>query len=199
MVVLWAIKLIEKNFGINLSGYGLYPRDLGELTGILTSPLVHGDYNHLISNSLPLLVLGGMMFYFYRPISFLVFFWIYIMSGLWLWAAGRGEAPHIGASGLVYGFASFLFFSGIFRKERTLMVLSMLVVFLYGSLVWGVLPIDPKISWESHLLGSLAGIITAFYFRKEGPQAKKIVWDEDEEDDGEWKIENEDSEKPPAA
>jgi membrane associated rhomboid family serine protease len=101
------------------------------------------------------------------------------MSGLWLWAAGR-EAYHIGASGLVYGFASFLFFSGIFRREKTTMVLSLLVVFLYGSLVWGIFPIHPEISWESHLMGSLAGIITAYYFRKEGPQVKKFEWEDEQ-------------------
>ena len=118
------------------------------------------------------------------------------MSGIWLWAAGR-EAYHIGASGLVYGFASFLFFSGIFRKERSLMVLSLLVVFLYGSLVWGIFPIHPEISWESHLLGSLAGIITAFYFRKEGPQEKKFEWEDEGEDNREWEMESdENSEKP---
>jgi membrane associated rhomboid family serine protease len=136
-----------------------------------------------------------MMFYFYRPIAFSVFFWIYVMTGVWLWAAGR-EAYHIGASGLIYGFSSFLFFSGIFRKERTLMVLSLLVTFLYGGLVWGILPLSPQISWEAHLLGSLAGFITAFYFRKEGPQAKKYDWEEEKDEfktsDEYWKQDNND-------
>jgi len=192
VVLLWFLKLIEIGFDIELFRFGLYPRSLTGLVGIATSPVIHGSFNHLLSNSIPLLVLGGITFYFYRPISFSVFFWVYLMSGIWLWAAGR-EAYHIGASGLVYGFASFLFFSGIFRKERTLQVLSLLVVFLYGSLVWGIFPIDPEISWESHLLGSLAGIITAFYYRKEGPQKKKFDW-EDEKDENEsgeeyWKEE----------
>ncbi|MBI4930465.1 MAG: rhomboid family intramembrane serine protease [Bacteroidetes bacterium] len=187
VALLWAVKLAEIIFNTDFILFGLYPRAYSGLIGILTCPLVHSSFNHLSSNSIPLLVLGGMTFYFYRPIAFSVFFWVYLMSGIWLWAAGR-EAYHIGASGLVYGFASFLFFSGIFRKERSLMVLSLLVVFLYGSLVWGIFPIHREISWESHLLGSLAGIITAFYFRKEGPQAKKFEWNEEEEDNGEWKI-----------
>lgn len=183
VAILWGVKLLEVSFNINLIQFGLYPRTWQGLTGIITCPLIHSSepnvFSHLFSNSVPLLVLGAMTFYFYRPIAFSVFFWVYLMSGIWLWAAGR-DAYHIGASGLVYGFASFLFFSGIFRKERTLMVLSLLVVFLYGSLIWGIFPIYPRISWESHLLGSLAGIITAFYFRKEGPQAKKFEWNEDE-------------------
>ncbi|MFI5164464.1 MAG: rhomboid family intramembrane serine protease [Bacteroidia bacterium] len=200
VALLWMIKFLEVFFDLNLTRFGLYPRTYSGLIGIITCPLIHSSepslFAHLFSNSVPLLVLGAMTFYFYRPIAFSVFFWVYLMSGVWLWAAGR-EAYHIGASGLVYGFASFLFFSGIFRKERTLMVLSLLVVFLYGSLIWGIFPIHPQISWESHLLGSLAGVITAFYYRNEGPQPKKFQWDEDEDDNGEWKLYNdENSEKP---
>ncbi len=190
VALMWLVKFVEITFDLNFISFGLYPRAYAGLIGIATCPLIHSSFDHLFSNSIPLLVLGGMMFYFYRPIAFSVFFWVYLMSGIWLWAAGR-EAYHVGASGLVYGFATFLFFSGIFRKERSLMVLSLLIVFLYGSLVWGVFPLQPQISWESHLLGALAGIITAYYFRKEGPQAKKIEWNEDDDDNEEWKIEQE--------
>lgn len=181
VAILWMIKVIEITFNLSFTRFGIYPRAYSGLIGIVTCPLVHSSFSHLFSNTIPLLVLGAITFYFYRPIAFSVFFWVYLMSGIWLWAAGR-EAYHIGASGLVYGFASFLFFSGIFRKEKTSMVLSLLVVFLYGSMVWGIFPIHPEISWESHLLGSLAGVITAFYFRKEGPQLKKFEW-EDEPDE----------------
>ncbi len=187
VLLLWFVKLVEISLDINLVQFGLYPRAYKGLLGILTCPLIHSTWNHLYSNSIPLLVLGAITFYFYRPIAFSIFFWVYLMSGVWLWAAGR-EAYHIGASGLVYGFVSFLFFSGVFRKERSTMVLSLLVVFLYGSLVWGVFPVNTDVSWESHLLGAAAGLITAFYYRKEGPQKKEIEWDENEEDDGEWKI-----------
>lgn len=186
VAILWIIHFFSQWMGADLERFGLLPRTARGLLGILTFPLIHGDMDHLISNSLPLLVLGWLTFYFYRPLAFTVFFWVYLMSGIWLWAAGR-DNYHIGASGLVYGFAAFLFFSGIFRKDRALMVLSMLVVFLYGSMVWGIFPFLPHISWESHLLGALAGIMTAFYYRKEGPQAKKIIWnDEDVDENGEW-------------
>ena len=195
VAILWGVKVLETFTDISLIQYGLYPRSWQGLIGILTCPLIHSSFAHLFSNSVPLLVLGAMTFYFYRPIAFSVFFWVYLMSGIWLWAAGR-EAYHVGASGLVYGFVTFLFFSGIFRKERTLMVLSLIVVFLYGSLVWGIFPIYKQISWESHLLGSLAGVITAFYYRKEGPQAKKFEWEEEKNEpetgDEYWKKDNED-------
>lgn len=196
VAILWMVHALESLLGIKFVEFGLYPRTYSGLIGIITSPLIHehSEYwwssAHLWSNTFPLLILGSITFYFYRPMAFSVYFWVYLMSGIWLWAAGR-DAYHIGASGLVYGFAAFLFFSGIFRKERSLMVLSLLVVFLYGSMVWGIFPLQPKISWESHLLGSLAGIITAFYFRKEGPQAKKFEWNEEEDDHGEWKIDQE--------
>lgn len=194
VAIIWLVKIAEILFDFSLVKLGLYPRTWQGLLGIITFPLIHsseqGLYAHVFSNTFPLLALGTMIFYFYQSIAFQVFFWIYIMTGVWLWAAGR-EAYHIGASGLIYGFAFFLFFGGIFRKERTLMVLSLLVVFLYGSLIWGIFPASPLISWEAHLLGSLAGFITAFYFRKEGPQPKKFDWenekDETENEDDYWK------------
>lgn len=185
VAVIWFIKGVEIIFNYPLIKLGLYPRTWEGLLGIITSPLIHSSeptlYAHVFSNSIPLLMLGTMTFYFYRTIAFRVCFWVYLMTGVWLWAAGR-EAYHIGASGLVYGFASFLFFSGIFRKDRTLMGLSLLVVFLYGGLVWGIFPLFPHISWEAHLLGALAGFITAFYFRKEGPQRKKFDWENENDE-----------------
>lgn len=190
VALLWTVKFIELGFDVDFIPYGLYPRAYSGLIGIVTCPLIHSSFEHLFSNSIPLLVLGTIMFYFYRPIAFSVFFWVYLMGGIWLWAAGR-PVYHVGASGLVYGFATFLFFSGIFRKDRSLLVLSMLVTFLYGGLIWGIFPIQERVSWEAHLLGALAGVTTAFYFRKEGPQAKKIEWDEEEDDNGEWRIEQE--------
>jgi len=192
VALLWFIKLTEIGFGLNFTRFGLYPRAYEGLIGIIASPLIHGSFNHLLSNSIPLLVLGSITYYFYRPLAFTVFFWVYLMSGLWVWAAGR-EAYHIGASGLVYGFVTFLFFSGIFRRSKQLLVLSLLVTFLYGSLIWGIFPIYPEISWESHLLGSLAGIITAWYYRSEGPQPSKFEWEkeaDDGKDNGYWKDES---------
>lgn len=180
IMLLWLIKLYEIISNNNLSWYGIYPRTMHGLIGIFAAPLLHADFDHLLSNSLPLLILGSIMFYFYRPIAFQVFFWVYLMTGVWVWAAAR-ESYHIGASGILYGFVAFLFFSGVFRKDTRLLALSMFVVFLYGGTVWGILPFKNGISWESHLLGSLAGLITAYNFKKEGPAPRVYDLGDDEE------------------
>jgi membrane associated rhomboid family serine protease len=180
VMLLWLIKFYEIISNNNLSWYGIYPRTVHGLIGIFAAPLLHADFDHLLSNSLPLLILGTIMFYFYRPIAFQVFFWVYLMTGVWVWAAAR-ESYHIGASGILYGFVSFLFFSGVFRKDTRLLALSMFVVFLYGGTVWGILPFKNGISWESHLLGSLAGLITAYNFKKEGPAPRVYDFGDEEE------------------
>lgn len=181
VLITWVVKIFEKVFDVSFIRFGIHPREFKGLVGIITAPLIHGDWKHLISNTLPLLILGWIIFYFYKGIAFQVFFWVYIMTGIWVWSAAR-DAYHIGASGLVYGFVCFLFFSGIIRKNIRLMALSMFVVFVYGSLVWGIFPLHTKFSWESHAFGSLAGIITAFYFRDEGPKPKVYDWGEEEND-----------------
>jgi len=162
---------------------GIEPRTTEGLLGILTAPFEHANYDHLISNTLPLLVVGTGIIYFYREISFSVISMIWLFTGFWVWLVARPE-PHIGASGLIYGFVCFLFFSGIFRKNRNLLAISLLVTFLYGSLVWGILPVSQTISWESHLFGSFAGLFAAIYFRKEGPQPTKKVLEDDPEPTG---------------
>jgi len=186
IVIIWMVKLTEIVLDVDFSHYGIYPRRLEGLRGILFYPLIHGSLNHLINNSTALLLLSIGIFHFYRPVAYKIYFWTYVMSGMWIWASARGSY-HIGASGLIYGFASFIFFSGIIRQNTTLLALSLLVTFLYGGMVWGIFPIRPGMSWEGHLWGSVAGIILAFYFKNEGPQKKKYSWDleeEEEHDDG---------------
>ena len=150
--IMWLVKITEVLFDIDLSGFGIYPLTARGLQGILFSPFIHADFAHLFNNSLPLFFLATAVFYFYSEVAFKVFGWTYILTGILVWLAGR-EAYHIGASGLVYGLASFLFFSGIIRHYYRLIALSLLVVFLYGSMVWGMLPEFYKnVSWESHML-----------------------------------------------
>ena len=182
VAAMWIVKLVEINFDISFSDYGIYPREIQGLPGILLSPLIHGDIYHLINNSAPMLFLGMGVWYFYKPVAFKVFLWTYLMTGLWIWAAAR-PAYHIGASGLIYAFASFIFFSGIFRKYYKLLALSMLIVFLYGGMVWGVFPLKQHISWESHLLGAVAGLIMAIHYRKIGPRRKQFDWELEEDED----------------
>ena len=186
VILIWIIKLGEIATQTDLGFLGIYPRSFKGLFGIITTPLLHADLNHLFANSVPLLVLGGSLFYFYKELATKTFLLIYFITGLSVWVGGR-EAYHIGASGVVYGLASFLFFSGIIRRDGKLLAITLLVTFLYGSMVWGVFPDffpEKNISFESHFWGMVAGAILAWYFRKIGPQRTLYEWeDEDEGED----------------
>jgi membrane associated rhomboid family serine protease len=189
--LMWLVKICEVLFEIDFSGLGIYPLSLQGIPGIIFSPFIHADFTHLLNNSLPLLLLSVALFYFYSEIALKVFSWTYLLTGVLVWFGGR-EAWHIGASGLVYGLASFLFFSGIIRKYFRLIALSLLVVFLYGEMVWGLFPgIYRNISWESHMLGFFSGIVLAVWYRKEGPQMPVYEWMDEEEVEGVEEIEQE--------
>jgi len=192
--LMWFVKIVELLFEIDLSEFGIYPLAAKGLPGIFFSPLIHQDFEHLFNNSIPLFFLATAVFYFYSEVALKVFFWTYILTGFFVWIAGR-EAWHIGASGLIYGLASFLFFSGIIRRYYRLIALSLLVVFLYGSMVWGMLPdLYKNVSWESHMLGFFSGIILSIWFRNEGPQRPVYDWMEEEDEEtgrgGEGETEN---------
>jgi len=183
--ILWLVKIIEVLFNIDLSHLGIFPMSLKGIPGIIFSPLIHSDFKHLFNNSLPLFFLTTALFYFYSEIAVKISLWTYFLTGLFVWLAGR-DAWHIGASGLIYGIASFLFFSGIIRKYFRLVALSLLIVFLYGSMVWGIFPeIYRNVSWESHMLGFVSGIILSVIFRKEGPQQPVYEWPDEESPSGE--------------
>lgn len=184
--LMWLVKIVEVLFELDFSKSGIYPLTVRGLPGIFLSPFIHADFNHLFSNSLPLFFLAVALFYFYSEVALKVFIWTYILTGLLVWIAGR-EAWHIGASGIVYGLASFLFFSGIIRKYFRLIALSLLIVFLYGSMVWGLFPgVYKNVSWESHMLGFFSGVLLAIVYRNEGPQKPVYDWmEEDEEENGE--------------
>lgn len=166
LITIWIIKIIEFILDISFAKYGIYPLKLSGLIGIITAPLIHGDFAHLISNSSSFFVLSIGLFYFYRKYAYRIFVMIYILEGIILWLTGR-PSYHIGASGLVYGLAFFLFFSGILSKQKSLIAISLLVAFLYGSMIWGIFPTQSHISWESHLIGGLLGVLfAAFYSNK---------------------------------
>ncbi len=179
-MVMWMVYFITIALNLDLSRMGILPRDMIGILGIISGPIVHANFSHLLSNSVPLLILGWTIFFFYSKVSYKSFIVIYVLTGLFVWLFAR-QVYHIGASGIVYGFVSFLFFSGIFRRDNKSIAIALIVTFLYGGIVWGVLPGQKGISWESHLFGGIAGIIAAFIFRKIDPQ-KKYDW-EDEEDD----------------
>lgn len=163
--LLWLIKTFETVFSLNLTHGGVYPRSFEGLLGILTYPLIHGDWAHLYNNTMPLLVLGTALFYFFPKGAFRISGLIYLFSGICVWIIGS-PAWHIGASGLVYGLAFFHFWNGIFSNDRKLMAISLVVVFLYGSMVWGLFPLRPESSWEGHLGGAIAGLALAYFHRK---------------------------------
>ena len=165
IVAIWLVKIIEYIFNLDLSSLGNYPRTLQGSMGILLSPLIHGDIYHLFSNTIPFIMLGLGLFYFYNRIALTVFVMIYLMTGFWVWIAAR-DAYHIGASGLVYGILTFLLVSGFMRKDRGTLAISFVVLFLYGgSFLAGVFPGSQHVSWESHLMGAVAGIFCAIYFK----------------------------------
>ncbi|NOX64597.1 MAG: rhomboid family intramembrane serine protease [Chlorobi bacterium] len=178
VLLITIIKVVEVIFGYSFIPFGLYPRTLHGLLGIITSPLIHANFDHLYSNAIPLLVLGVSINYFYQESSKKVFLISYFLTETLVWIFARGSY-HIGASGIVYALVSFLFFSGIIKKDKRAITLSLLVVFLYGGLAYGVFPVKEGISWESHLLGGLVGIFMAFLFKKKDIY-KRYDWEDEE-------------------
>lgn len=168
--------------------YALRPRHWEQWYGIFTAPFLHGSWEHLGSNLPPLFFLTLGIRWFYPSIFLPVMLTSFVAPGLWGFLAA-GDGLHLGASGVVYALAFFMFFSGIFRKEIKALTLALIVAFFYGGMVWGILPDQPGISWESHAFGGLAGIILAWYFRKKDLPAKKYSWEDEEdrpEDTGPW-------------
>ena len=186
IILLWLVLLIEKAWGTDWANWGIYPGKMYGLWGIITSPFIHANAVHLFSNSVPLLVLMWCLFFFYKDLGYGVFPVLWILSGVFTWIVGR-DSWHIGASGLTYSLAFFLFFSGIFRRYIPLMAVSLIVVFLYGSTVWSMFPIteivDPSISWEGHLAGAISGLLCASIFRKYGPQKPEPEPEPEEEEE----------------
>jgi membrane associated rhomboid family serine protease len=183
LFLMWAVKFFEVTMELSFVQGGIFPRRISGLPGILFSPLIHGDWKHLVDNSLPVLFLSLALFYFYRDIAYKIWFLIYLIGGILLWCVGR-PAYHIGASGLIYGLASFLFLSGVIRRVRSLMAISLLVVFWYGGMVWGLLPFDTEVSFEAHITGAVAGVVLAFIYRDQGPRPERAFVDEEEDEAG---------------
>jgi membrane associated rhomboid family serine protease len=186
LLIIWIVWILEKGMDADWHRWGVFPGSVEGLWGIITSPFIHANIKHLFSNSVPLLVLGWSLFYFYKDLGYVVFPVLWILSGIFTWCIGR-DSWHIGASGLIYSISFFLFFSGIFRRYIPLMAVSLMVVFLYGSMVWNMFPVaelvDPNVSWEGHLSGAISGLICSVIFRKRGPQKPEIIEEEEEEEE----------------
>lgn len=200
VILIWTLHLLKALSIMSIDHYGVFPRTIQGLRGLLFTPLIHDDFNHLFNNTIPIFILGSGLFYFYSDIAPRIILWIWLMSSLGIWLIGR-EAYHIGASGIVYGLAAFLFFSGIFRNIIRLVAMALLVIFLYGSMIWGIFPIQVDVSWEGHLFGAITGTVLSYYYLKEGPQPERPAWLDEPEDDTidyniEYDPESEPDEKP---
>jgi len=176
VLLMWIVFWLETKFGYNFAKYGLRPRSLTGLRGLVLSPFIHGDFKHLFNNSAPLFVLLITLFYFYRKVAFKVLFYGTLLLGFITWLIGR-DSLHIGASGIVYLLFGFTLFSGIFKKHYRLTAVSFMVIFLYGSMIWYIFPMDEKISWEGHLSGLLTGLLFAIIYRKVGPKPQQFAWE----------------------
>jgi membrane associated rhomboid family serine protease len=184
VALLWLIYWLSWALDLEPELSGIRPRQLGGLAGIIFAPLVHASFDHLIANSLPLLVLGTAMLYLYPMSALRVLPAVYLGTGIVVWLFGR-DSVHFGASGLVYGFVSFVFVAGLLRRDRRAIAASLVVCFMYGSMVWGVLPIQIGVSWETHLAAALIGMALAIAMRRlDVLPPKRYVWeDEDGESD----------------
>src|SRR6266700_6394929 len=182
VALLWLIQLSNAALDLGPEDVGVRPRELAGLPGILFAPLVHGGFAHLFANSLPLVVLGTAMLYLYPSAARRVLPAVYLGTGVAVWLFARGSA-HVGASGLIYGLVSYVFVAGLIRRDRRAIAASLLVSFLYGASVWGVLPIERGVSWETHLAAALIGVSLAFALRRlDIPPRRRYIW-EDEKDD----------------
>jgi membrane associated rhomboid family serine protease len=186
IVIMWIVKVAEWYTKSDFSKLGINPKSVDGLLGIIIAPFIHADFGHLIANTIPFFITLSIIFYFYKEIALKVFFLIWIFTNIWVWSFAVHNTYHIGASGLVYGFVSFLLFSGLIRRNARLMAISMLIIFLYGGLFWGIFPDffpHRNISWESHLMGGFAGLVMAVFYRKTGVQKELYSWDLEEEQD----------------
>lgn len=168
IILIWIVHLFQFFSTIDLGYLGIRPRATFGLRGILFAPLIHdnSDFAHIISNSAPMLVLMTLIKLFYRRVALRSFVMIYILTGLAVWLFAR-PVYHIGASGVVYGLVSFVFWTGIFRRNIKSIVLALIVTFLYSGFLWGILPYQEGISWESHLFGGIVGVFTAYWYKEE--------------------------------
>ena len=182
--ILWVIKITEILLGVDFTRYGVYPLRLSGLAGIVLTPLIHGSLSHLFSNSAPLIILGTALLYGYPRSARIVIPVLYLGTGLGVWLFAR-SGYHIGASGLSFGIMFFVFTIGILRWDKRAIVLSMVVFFLYGSMIWGIFPTEPDVSFESHFFGAALGVILAMLLKNldPPPPPKKYSWEEEGETD----------------
>ena len=164
IVMMWIVEVLKYATGFTFTMFGIFPRELEGVKGIITAPLVHGDWQHLISNTVPMAALCAVIFLFYRRVAVKTFLLTYFLTGLAVWLMGR-PVWHIGASGVVYGLLAFVFWTGVFRRSFKSVAISLAILVMYSGYFLGVVPGQPGVSWESHLLGGIVGIFVAYVFK----------------------------------
>jgi membrane associated rhomboid family serine protease len=166
VLILWIILCIS--FVFPLQDYGIRPRTVSGLIGILFAPFIHASIDHLIANSISLLILGSIFLTMERKLSLVIVLHIIILGGLGTWLIGRASYTHIGASGVVYGILGYLVTMGIFVRNFKAILVSIIIFIMYGGAIWGIFPTSGFVSWESHLCGFIAGISTAKLYSRRG-------------------------------
>lgn len=182
IALMWIVYALEWKMGWNFNGFGIHPRTMEGLIGVLTGPFIHGSAKHLFNNSIPFVILSMSLFYFFQEEGIRIFILGWILSGVGTWLIGR-PSYHIGASGVVYFLFGFLFLSGLIRKNIGLTALSLVLCFLYGGMMWYVFPIEADISWEGHSSGLLVGFVLAILWRQKGPKSPKHIFEKTEFDE----------------
>lgn len=185
LAVMWMVFWADHLFpDIHFYTYGIRPQDPSSLPGILCMPLIHAKHEiaHIVNNSLPTAILLGTLVYYYRQVALRVFILSWILTGIGVWLfAENSFSYHIGMSGVIYALAGFLFTSGVLRRYLPLQGISLFVAFIYGSMIWGIFPIQARVSWEGHLAGLCVGVLLAFIYRKQGPQRPKYFYEIEKE------------------
>lgn len=166
--IMWIVYFILGSKSIQ---YGIHPRDITSLRGIFFAPFIHANFSHLLSNTLPLFLLTWVLALFYERFWFLAWIMMTISADTLLWIFGRSSQMgastyHVGASITIFALIGFFLASGIFRRQFKAILVAVVVGFVYGGALYGILPSDPHVSWEGHLFGLISGIFWAFVFRK---------------------------------
>jgi membrane associated rhomboid family serine protease len=183
VALIWFIQVLNWALDLGVEEFGVRPRELAGLPGILFAPLMHSGFAHLIANSLPMLIVGTAMLYLYPSAALRVLPAVYLGPGVAVWLFARGGV-HVGASGLIYGLVSYIFVAGTIRRDRRAIAASLLVSFLYGASVWGVLPIERGVSWETHLAAALIGLALAIALRRlDLPPRRRYTWEDEKDND----------------